>query len=105
MSSSAIINLVIQLLAGAGGGNALGKALQQFSLGPLGNTIVGLIGGVAGGSWLGPLISGVSTTTQGAGLDVGAIGNDIIGGGIGGAVLTLIIGAIRKMMSGGGAAT
>lgn len=100
MSSTAIINIVIQLIAGAGGGAAIGKLLQQFSLGPVGNTIVGLIGGLAGGSWLGPMLSGVATTGSAAGLDIGALANDIVGGGIGGAVLTLIVGAIKKMFVG-----
>ena len=47
MNTAVIINLIIQLVAGAAGGNGLGKMLQQFTLGPLGNTIAGAIGGLA----------------------------------------------------------
>lgn len=57
MNTAVIINLIIQLVAGAAGGNGLGKMLQQFNLGPLGNTIAGAIGGLAGGSWLAPMIT------------------------------------------------
>lgn len=54
MDTAVIVNLLIQLVAGAAGGNGLAKMLQQFNLGPLGNTIAGAIGGLAGGSWLAP---------------------------------------------------
>lgn len=38
--SATIINLIIQLIAGAAGGNILAK-FKDFNLGPLGNTISG----------------------------------------------------------------
>jgi hypothetical protein len=47
--SETLINLIIQLVAGALGGNGAGNALKDLNLGPLGNTIAGAIGGVAGG--------------------------------------------------------
>ena len=40
--------LIIQLVAGAIGGNAAGKAMPNASLGGLGNTIAGLVGGGGG---------------------------------------------------------
>ena len=46
---SFLLNLVIQLVAGAVGGNAAGAILKQFNLGPLGNSIAGIIGGGLGG--------------------------------------------------------
>ena len=46
--SETLINLIIQLVAGALGGNGAGNALKDLYLGPLGNTIAGAIGGVAG---------------------------------------------------------
>jgi len=107
MSTTAIINFIIQLLAGAGGGHGLAKALKQFDLGPLGNTIAGALGGLGGGAWLGPLIAGMSGDAgAGAmqGLDVGMVAGDVVGGGIGGAVLTLVAGLVRKAVSGGKAA-
>lgn len=102
MNTAVIINLIIQLVAGAAGGNGLGKMLQQFTLGPLGNTIAGAIGGLAGGSWLAPMITaGAGAMAAGnSGMDLSSIAGSVVGGGVGGAVLTLIAGAVRKMLAG-----
>jgi uncharacterized membrane protein YeaQ/YmgE (transglycosylase-associated protein family) len=54
--SATIINLIIQLIAGAVGGNAVGAASKDISLGTLGNTIAGAVGGVGGGQLLSALI-------------------------------------------------
>ena len=81
----AIINLIIQLIAGVAGGNAVGAALKEYNLGTLGNTIAGA---------LIPAIAGAA----GGGLDVGAILGQIVGGGAGGAILTLIAGLVKTMM-------
>jgi uncharacterized membrane protein YeaQ/YmgE (transglycosylase-associated protein family) len=52
-----IVSLIIQLIAGAVGGNVGGAAMKNSSLGTLGNSIAGALGGVAGGSvianWIG----------------------------------------------------
>jgi uncharacterized membrane protein YeaQ/YmgE (transglycosylase-associated protein family) len=45
--SATIINLIIQLIAGAVGGNAVGAASKDISLGTLGNTIAGAVGASA----------------------------------------------------------
>ena len=68
--SGTIINLIIQLIAGAIGGNAVGAAAKNVSLGPTGNTVAGAVGGIAGGSLLTSLIP----MLQGAagGMDIGA---------------------------------
>ncbi len=102
MNTAVIINLIIQLVAGAAGGNGLGKMLQQFNLGTAGNTIAGAIGGLAGGSWLAPMITaGAGALAAGnTGLDLSAIASSVVGGGIGGAVLTLIVGIVKKMFVG-----
>jgi len=50
--SGTILNLIIQLVAGAIGGNAAGAALKDYNLGTLGNTIAGAIGGGLGGQLL-----------------------------------------------------
>jgi hypothetical protein len=44
MSTTTIIYLIIQIAAGAIGGNIFAK-ITQFTLGPLGNSIVGAVGG------------------------------------------------------------
>ena len=50
--SATIINLIIQIIAGAVGGNAVGAASKDINLGTLGNTIAGAVGGVGGGQLL-----------------------------------------------------
>ena len=41
--SATMINLIIQLIAGALGGNAAGATMKNLDLGTLGNTIAGAI--------------------------------------------------------------
>ncbi|HUI21529.1 MAG TPA: hypothetical protein VLZ74_10870 [Methylocella sp.] len=62
MSATTIIYLIIQIAAGAIGGNIFAK-ITQFTLGPIGNTIVGAVGGAIGGfifQGLGPELSGIA---------------------------------------------
>ena len=54
--SGMLINLIIQIVSGAIGGNVAGGAAKNIDLGTLGNTIAGAIGGGAGGQLLGMLI-------------------------------------------------
>jgi hypothetical protein len=79
-----IVNLMIQLVAGLAGGNAAGKALPNFDLGTLGNTIAGAIGGVGGGQLRQVSIPALAGSA--GGLDVGALLGQVGGGGAGGAV-------------------
>jgi uncharacterized membrane protein YeaQ/YmgE (transglycosylase-associated protein family) len=69
--SATIINLIIQLIAGAVGGNAAGAASKDISLGTLGNTIAGAVGGVGGGQLLGALIPMMAGA--GNNVDIGAL--------------------------------
>lgn len=93
-----VVGLLIQLVSGAVGGNVAGALLKKFSLGPVGNSIVGILGGGLGGQILGML--GMGGAGQGGGaLDLGSILSSIAGGGVGGGVLMAIIGVIRKMVS------
>lgn len=91
-----IASLVIQLVSGAVGGNVAGALLKKFSLGTVGNSIVGILGGGIGGQLLGML--GVGGGGGGA-MDLGSILSSVAGGGVGGGVLMAIIGLIRKAMS------
>ncbi|HEX3414561.1 MAG TPA: hypothetical protein VHT00_22900 [Stellaceae bacterium] len=42
---SGIVGLIIQLVAGAVGGNVAASALKQYDLGAIGKTIAGIVGG------------------------------------------------------------
>ena len=96
--SATLINLIIQLIAGAIGGNATGAAVKNVDLGTLGNTIAGAIGGAGGGT----LLTALLPILQGAAgnLDIGALVGQAVGGGVAGAVLTAIVGVIKNMMAG-----
>lgn len=101
-----IINLIISLISGAVGGNIAGAAAPDKSLGGLGNSISGLVGGGLGSFLLQAtgLLSHAATTANTAahtagGVDLASILADIGGGGVGGAVLTLIIGLIKNSMN------
>ena len=87
--------LIVQLIAGAVGGNAAGAALKKLSLGTVGNSLAGILGGGLGGQLLAAL--GVGDGGAG-GTDVESLVSSIAGGGVGGAVLMAIIGLIRNMM-------
>lgn len=91
-----LIPLIIQLISGAVGGNAAGALMKKFSLGTVGNSIVGILGGGLGGQLLGML--GVATGGDG-GMDVGSIVGSLASGGVGGGVLMAVIGVIKKAMS------
>jgi hypothetical protein len=94
--SATLINLLIQVIAGALGGNAVGSALKNLSLGPTGNTIAGAIGGGVGCQILTAFIPMLTSGN----MDVGAIIGQIVGGGVAGAIVTAIIGAIKNAMGG-----
>lgn len=88
--------LIIQLVAGALGGNVAGKLLKNLSLGTVGNSIVGILGGGLGGQLLSMLGMGAAA---GGGMDISGILGSIAGGGVGGGVLMAIIGVIKSALS------
>ena len=89
-----MLNIIIQLVCGAVGGNAAGALMKKLSLGTLGNSIVGILGGGLGGQLLGML--GVAHAA-GTG-DLCAILGSVVSGGVGGGVLMAIIGLIKKAL-------
>jgi hypothetical protein len=98
--------LIIQLIAGLIGGNAVGAAMKDKSLGGVGNSIAGLVGGGVLGQIIQSLMAGGAATvdpaTTAAGMDMGSIIASIVGGGAGGAILTAIIGMIKSRFSSAG---
>jgi hypothetical protein len=96
--SSAVINLLIQLIAGVVGGNAAGSAFKDYNLGGLGNTFAGAIGGVGGGQVLQSLIPALSGLAGGS-MDIGSLVGQAAGGGASGAILTILVGLVKNMAS------
>ena len=95
-----MLNLIIQLISGAVGGNLAGAALKDNSLGPIGNTIAGLVGGGVGGQVLSMLIPALAgAATSGGGMDLNAILGQVAGAGVGGGALMAIVGVARQMMA------
>ncbi len=92
-----LLPLVIQLIAGAIGGNAAGAVLKDKSLGALGNTIAGIIGGAVGGKLLGLLLGGAAAVDPAvvSGMNFTALIEQIAGGGIGGAVVVVLVGLVK----------
>ena len=99
--SGAVINLIIQLIAGALGGNVIGSELKNVDLGTIGNSIVGAGGGTFLTSLI-PLLAGTaSIIAQAVGGGVsGAIVGQAVVGGVSGAILTAIVGLIKNAMMG-----
>jgi hypothetical protein len=94
--SATLINLIIQIIAGAIGGNAVGAASKDVNLGTTGNTIAGAIGGLGGGQLLTalvPMMAGVGNN-----VDIGALVSQAVGGGITGAIVAGIVGLIKNKM-------
>ena len=91
-----LLNLIVQLVSGAVGGNVAGAVLKQFSLGTLLNSVVGIVGGGLGGQILSMLLG---AGAGGGGLDIGAIVSQVAGGGVGGAILMVIVGIIKKALA------
>ena len=86
------MDLIIQLVLGAIGGNIGGALLKNLSLGVLGNSIAGIVGGGIGGQILNAVLGG------GAAAGSGMLGS-IAGGGVGGIVLMVIVGLIKQAMA------
>lgn len=91
------IGLVVELVAGAIGGNGIASAAKNLDLGTLGNSLVGAIGGAAGTSFLSILIPALENVGH---VDIAALAGQAVGGGIFGAVLTAIVAAIRNASAG-----
>lgn len=88
--------LIIQLIEGAVGGNAVGAGLKNFSIGAAGNSIAGAIGGLGGGQLLGMLGTSGEAAAAAGGFDIAGL----LGAASGVAVLTAVIWLIKNKMMG-----
>lgn len=88
--------LIVNVIAGAIGGAGTGKASPKFDLGMVGNLIAGAVGGGVLGQIVSLLIPAVTAAAQSGNLSIGGIVTQLISGGAGGVILTLIAGAIKN---------
>src|SRR6478735_4001605 len=98
MDTNTLVAIVVQVIMGVIGGQAVGAALKQAAMGQLTKILGGAIGGVGGAAILGSLLGGADPAAA-----AGAAGSAIdlenhLGGGGGGASLTGIIGAVMGAM-------
>ncbi len=79
---------ILGIIGGAAGGVGAGAAVKKNPLGPIVNGLLGAVGGAGGSALIQMLLSG------GAGLDIGAIAGNLVGGGVAGAIVTTVVGFI-----------
>jgi hypothetical protein len=91
-----IVSLGLGLLSGAGGGVVAGKAMNS-NMGTMGRAITGIVGGT-GLAALAPMIPGLegvfASPADGAGLNVMSLLGGVVSGGVGGGLLTAILGKV-----------
>lgn len=100
-----MLELVISLLAGAIGGNGAAKLLKQFDLGVLWNSVAGILGGGIGASIIAMLVGGAApdaAMASDAALSIPGVINAVLSGGVGGGVLLVIVGLIKRAIGGAG---
>lgn len=90
-----IVSILVSLASGVAGGNAAGAASKDVNLGPLGNSITGLIGGGLGGYAL-QFLDILQKSSASGEFDVGALVGNVVSSGLGGAILTGIVGYLKN---------
>ena len=91
-----MVQILINLIAGALGGAATGKSSPTFDLGTVGNIISGVVGGGVLGQVVTLALPSVMAAAESGNLSVGGVISQLTAGGAGGAILTAIIGAIKN---------
>lgn len=92
-----IIGWIINLVSGAIGGNIVGAAWKDKTLGMVGNTIAGLIGGAAGSYILQAV--GILSSLGMSDMTLGSIAGHIGASAAGGGILTAIVGIIKSAIN------
>ena len=92
-----IVGLLVGLASGAAGGNVAGKVMNS-GMGTMGRSLTGIIGGTAL-SQIAPLIPGMAgmfaDPTSGA-MSLSGIIASLVSGGVGGGLLTAIMGKVMS---------
>ena len=91
--SDLLVNLIIQVIAGAFGGILAGNVLTNYSLGTMGNTLAGAVGGGVGGYILSMIVPSLQNAASA--LDWVAFLGLVAGSTLAGAILTLVSAMIR----------
>jgi hypothetical protein len=92
-----VVGAIINLVSGGLGGNILGAAWKDKTLGAVGNTIAGAIGGIAG-TYIMQAV-GVLNSLGLSDMSIGSIAGSVGTSAVSGAVLTAIVGMIKSSMN------
>lgn len=88
--------LIVSLISGALGGNVAGKVMKS-GYGTAGRSIIGIIGGLLLSIVAGKLgVAGIADPFAGGGLNTATIIGNLVSGGLGGGILTAILGMLKK---------
>lgn len=104
MDMNTLLPIIVQVIAGVIGGQAIGVALKNAAMGQLTKVLGGAVGGVGGALILDKLLGGGGAVDPAAvAAAAGGLGSalnleNIVGGAGGGAILTGIIGAVMNAM-------
>jgi uncharacterized membrane protein YeaQ/YmgE (transglycosylase-associated protein family) len=90
---SVIMDLIILMVAGIVGGNAVGT-WPKYDLGKMWNTITGAVGGAVGGEVLQAVMQFI-----GVGSGVGSIITPVAGGCVAGAIFTMLLAIFKRVDS------
>lgn len=95
-----LLPIIVQIVTGVIGGQAVGAAVKQAAMGQLPKILSGAIGGVGGAAILSSILGGGAIDPAAAAAAAGSAFNlnNILGGAGGGAILTGIVGAIMGSM-------
>ena len=91
--SGMLVNLIIQVIAGAFGGIVAGNVITNYSLGTMGNTLAGAVGGGVGGYVLTIMLPSLQNAASA--LDWGAFLGLVAISFVAGAILTIVSATVR----------
>ncbi|MCR8724875.1 hypothetical protein [Frigidibacter sp. ROC022] len=91
------IGMIVQLVSGAVGGTVVGRTNMGKAIDPVLKLVVGAIGGIGGGQLAGMVVGGGAAVADGAapGFDFASLITNVLAGGVGGGVLTGILGMLK----------
>ena len=91
------VSLLVGLISGAIGGNVAGAAMDDKSLGMLGNSLAGILGGSIGTTLL-QTVGILGHSVSGGDVTLGGILGNVASGGIGGAVLLILVSILKGVV-------
>jgi hypothetical protein len=88
--------LILQIVSGIAASYLVAGAARHFHFGVLGNALAGALGGGIGGQFF-LLLTGVESDFHSS--DAQIFLTDVFGGASGGAIVTLIMGTVKRLRS------